>query len=361
MDSRSAPRVLLVAESLRPIASGIGRVARLTTRVLAEYAARGAITLRALSLSDAPGGCDLPVAVRACSGSRARFVLECQRAALDCTHFIYDFAGMARAHPTWIWPRRRALVWVHGIEVWEDARRDRLRSLARADVLVANTAYTQRRAAALHGEDLARAIPCWLATDADEQPPLSSTNSEPELLILGRIDPAGGQKGHRELVDAWPDVVHAVPNARLRIAGGGPGQAQIARCIAESPARERIELIDFVPEPQVAALWARAAVFAMPSRCEGLGIAYLEAMRHGVPVIGSVHDAAPEINLHGVTGYNVDLDSPGELAGRVIELLRDRPLARRLGEAGRARWRAHFRFSSFRQRFQPIVERFLSL
>jgi phosphatidylinositol alpha-1,6-mannosyltransferase len=97
----------------------------------------------------------------------------------------------------------------------------------------------------------------------------------------------------------------------------------------------------------------------MPARGEGLGLAYLEAMRSGVPVIASLQDAGAEINVDGVTGYNVNLERPGELPARIIELLLDRPLRERMGAAGRARWREHFSYSKFRERFLPILRTFL--
>ena len=112
-------------------------------------------------------------------------------------------------------------------------------------------------------------------------------------------------------------------------------------------------------ERELEELYASATVFALPSRGEGFGLVYIEAMRHGVPVIASIHDAAPEINLDGQTGYNVDLDRPDELGDRLLQLLRDRDHARALGENGRRRWSQHFRFSAFRQRFEPLLNEFL--
>src|SRR5215510_11178666 len=102
--SDRVPTVLLAAEGLRPKASGIGRVARLTARVLAEQQAQGRVRARALALNDADPIRDLGLPVQVCSGSRARFVLECARAAVECTHFLYDATSVARAHPAWFYP-----------------------------------------------------------------------------------------------------------------------------------------------------------------------------------------------------------------------------------------------------------------
>jgi phosphatidylinositol alpha-1,6-mannosyltransferase len=97
----------------------------------------------------------------------------------------------------------------------------------------------------------------------------------------------------------------------------------------------------------------------MPSRQEGFGIVYVEAMRHGLPIIASVHDAGQEVNMDQVTGFNIDLDRPGELAERVILLLRDANLAQWMGIAAAARWREHFAWTAFRKRLEPILAEFL--
>jgi phosphatidyl-myo-inositol dimannoside synthase len=88
---------------------------------------------------------------------------------------------------------------------------------------------------------------------------------------------------------------------------------------------------------------------------------YIEAMRHGLPVVASVHDAGQEVNLDGRTGYNVNLDRPDELPDRLIHLLRDPDHAAALGAAGQRRWAEHFRYSAFRERFRPHLREFLAL
>ena len=167
------------------------------------------------------------------------------------------------------------------------------------------------------------------------------------------------RKGHIELIDCWPSVMAAIPDARLLIAGGGDGLGILRARAGASAAASNIEFTGFLPQGEIDALWSRANVFAMPSRQEGFGLVYIEAMRRGLPVIASTQDAGQEINLHGVTGYNVDLEREGELARRTIELLSDKALARQFGENGREHWRANFCFSAFRRRMEPILTEFL--
>lgn len=351
------PRVLLAAERFAAGNSGIARVARLMARVLAEEARAGRLEVEGLSLTDAepPPGLDLPVT--ACGGSRLKFVSQMWRAGFRCSHLAFDFLGMCRARGAF--PRRPALVWIHGIEVWEDARADRLRAARGAEFLLCNSHYTRTRADRLH-DGFARAHVCWLATEEDEPPPPKAVPSGPPIvLIVGRLDPGGGYKGHLDLIRCWPQVIAAVPNARLVIAGDGPGRAALQEMAAASAGADQIDFRGFVPEYEMANLWGAASVFAMPSRGEGFGLVYIEAMRQGLPVVANVHDAAQEINVDTQTGFNVNLDKPDELPARLIHLLRNPDAARSMGEAGRAHWQEHFSFSKFRDRFKPLLFQFL--
>ena len=356
----SRPRIVLAADGLRPIASGIGRVARLMARVLDEEVHAGAIEARSIVLRDEAGASEFALGVTSARGSRARFVVATHRAARTATHFAYDFSGLARAHCRIPGMRRPYLTWIHGIEAWEQGREDRIERARHADLLLANSHYTRERASACH-RGLAHARVCWLGTETDAPAPTRAQDAPPVVLVLGRIDANGGYKGHRELVACWPEVIRAVPGARLLIAGAGAGLARIRAWARDSAAAGSIEFSGFVPEAELDALWGRATLFAMPSRGEGFGLVYVEAMRHGLPVVASVHDAASEIIVDAETGYHVNLDSPTALSERLVALLRDRDLAQRMGEAGRERWREFFCFSAFRQRFRPLLRTWTGL
>lgn len=337
---------------------GLGRVARLMARVLAEEVQAGRLR--------AAGACyfddrvwDDRLPARPVRESKLRFLWEVQRGAVSFRHFLYDYLGMARAHCRFPLLRRPYLAWIHGVEVWEGAAPYHLRCARRADVLVSNTAYTCERADRLHG-GFQRARVCWLGTETDDLPTVPRPGEcRPTVLILARMEEPG-YKGHRELIDAWPKVVAAVADAQLVIVGCGSLQAELQRRAAASTAADHIVFKGFVPDQDVPKIWGECSVFAMPSRGEGLGLVYLEAMRHARPVVASIHDAAPEINLDGITGYNVDLDKPDELPERLIHLLKNPDHAAALGSAAQERWRETFTYSAFKARFLSLLTPFLN-
>jgi phosphatidyl-myo-inositol dimannoside synthase len=348
-------RIFLGAGTLEAGMGGIARVARMSARALIGEGHQ----LSVAALLDKTPHVQGAAKTMLCGGSKLRFAFACQIAGRGCDAFLYDHAGIARVHRSLPGTTRPYAIWMHGVEVWEALRPGPARMLKGASLVLVNSNYTLARYSALHGP-LPQAKVCWLATEADDVGVRADAGAPPTVLILGRILDAERLKGHAELVAAWPKVLGAVPDARLVIAGAGPGLDELRSRVAASPASRAIEVLGFVPEAQIMALWQRTTVFAMPSFGEGFGLVYIEAMRHGIPVIASVYDAASEVNIHGSTGFNVGLEKPDDLSACLITLLANRDLAGRMGAAGQARWRANFCFSAFEARFVPIMTEFVN-
>jgi phosphatidylinositol alpha-1,6-mannosyltransferase len=343
-------RLTIAAENLSAGHGGISRLARLMAKsiMLNRYPLKG------ISLSDNVASADLGFPIKACATSRVSFLVNCSLAAFRSDRFLFDFAGMARVHEYLLGPRRPFAVWLAGIEVWEDLRPDRRRALDAASLRLVISSYTRDRVVRIHGR-YADAKVCWLATETDHEPAIrvNRQSGPPTVLLTARID--GADKGHRALLEAWPEVVAAIPEARLLLVGGGSHYEQMRQAARHSTVASNIELPGFISEERISEYWQRAHVYAMPSRVDGFGIAYVEAMRYGLPIIASREDAGQEVNLDGVTGYNIHLDRSGELPARIIELLRNEALANRLGQQALERWRSHFTFSQFHKRFSAIL------
>lgn len=349
--------IFLACTSFRPGNGGIARVARLTAKATAT--SRLWSRINAVSLLDDRPPTDLGgVGVRTAHSSPLRFALALRRASLGHHRFVYDFSGLARAHPAFPGLRRPFAVWMHGVEVWEKARGDRLRALRSANLVLCNSAYTQRRAERLHGK-MQNVRTCWLGTEDEDAPPTREKQGPPTVLVVGRLE-GFLNKGHNPLLDAWPRVTSLVPDARLVVVGTGPSLGDLRERARHSPAARLIEVRGFVPEEQMPAVWSSATVFAMPSRTEGFGLVYVEAMRWGLPVVASIHDAGGEINVDGSTGYNVNLDRRDELVDRLVHLLREDTIAREFGQNAQARWKEHFSMGAFRSRFLAVTRDFFT-
>ncbi len=355
----SIPSVLLAVDSLFPGGGGISRVARLMHRVLTEYENEGRCQLGILVYNDNSAHVDSLSPVYLARGSRLKYAAKVWESSFRHSHFIYDFLGMARSHCVLPVLRRPFLAYLHGIEIWDTTRSDRVLAARRASMLLANSEFTINKADRIHG-DFSHANVCWLATESDDHPDLQIGKSPgpPTVLILGRMV-KGRDKGHDALIACWDDVISQVPEARLCIVGSGPYQEELKYKASQVKASGNIEFKGFVPDELMHDIWLQTDVLAMPSRTEGFGLVYIEAMRHGIPVLGSIHDAAAEVNLDGKTGYNIDLNIYNDLPRHLIEILSDENLLLRMGRYAQKRWEEYFRFSAFRKRFSHFLDQFL--
>jgi phosphatidylinositol alpha-1,6-mannosyltransferase len=133
-------------------------------------------------------------------------------------------------------------------------------------------------------------------------------------LIVGRMHSAERYKGHDLLLETWPLVRRAVPDARLVVVGEGDDAARL-----RDKACTGIEFLGRVDAPRLAALYRDATFFVMPSTDEGFGLVYLEAMRAATPCIAA-RGAAEEIITDGRDGLIVDSDDRVSLVAAMVRL-----------------------------------------
>ncbi len=330
-------------------------------KVIIEEQGQMVNDLKALSLSDTYPMTQFVENALTTKGSYLKYFLYNNLARVKFNYFLYDFLGVMRSHNILPFlPKRPSMVWAHGIEVWQNARQCHIENLRNADYVLFNSHYTKKRVETLHGQ-LRKSHVCWLGTETDDAPGtvVPYHNRKPLVLIVARME-KGRDKGHRSLIRSWPGVIKKIPDAMLKIVGKGNDMENIRKIADMSSTGSSIDFLGFVSDENLEDLYKNSRLFVMPSHGEGFGIVYIEAMRHGLPVIGSVYDAAAEVISHGKTGLIIDSEKNGELAGGIIEVLSNREKARHMGEQGFLRWQKHFSYSSFKDRFATHLGAFIS-
>jgi N-acetyl-alpha-D-glucosaminyl L-malate synthase BshA len=152
--------------------------------------------------------------------------------------------------------------------------------------------------------------------------------------------------------------VRAARPARLRLVGDGPERATV-----EALARELgvAADVDFLGErDDLPAALADAAVFLLPSETESFGLAALEALACGVPVVASRTGGVPEVVPDGEVGFLHAVGDCDAMAASTLRLLEDPALRARLGRAARARAEAEFRVEPAVLRYEAIYRRVLA-
>ncbi len=151
-------------------------------------------------------------------------------------------------------------------------------------------------------------------------------------MTVARLTP---EKDIATLLRAVALIAPHARNLRLEVAGDGPCMGELVKLVGELHLGERVRLLGQVRE--VPQLLARASLFVLPSRTEGLSLTLMEAMASGLPVLAARVGGNPEVVAEGTTGLLVPPGDPEALAEALLRLWHEPDLRQRLGQAGRQR------------------------
>ncbi len=218
----------------------------------------------------------------------------------------------------------------------------------RADIVVAVSEENRRDVAEQYGVEGAR-----LRVVPNGVRPERFREAEPEgpvVLSVGRLHE---RKGLDHLVRAMAEVRQRVPEARLLVAGRGEREPELRRLVGDLGLGDAVEFLGFVADEDLPDLYARAAVFAMPSLYEGFGIVMLEAMASSLPVVAFSTGAVPDVVVEGRTGLIANPATLGDCLARVLE---DPAGAREMGRRGRERVLEGYTWSRVAERTLGVYE-----
>jgi glycosyltransferase involved in cell wall biosynthesis len=255
-------------------------------------------------------------------------------------------------------PRRpRLIVMAYGIEVWCRLTRLRRIGLGMCDQVWAISWHTAGRMQAVNGPVKKASIlhnaldPFWAAQAELQQAPAATKS----LLTVARLTRSERDKGHAQVIRALPEVLAAVPDVHYDVVGGGDLIPELCELAAECGVRERISFHGQVEDARLHQFYRDCSLFVMPSKKEGFGYVYLEAMYYGKPVVAGATDAGSEVVHHNRSGLLVDPDDHGAVAAALIRLLQDDRLRREMGQQGRRLVEQQYTFDLFKKRLAEYL------
>lgn len=267
----------------------------------------------------------------------------------------------------------RVVALTHGHEVgWAKlpVARGMLRRIARgADVVTYLGEYTRVRLARAIGDlTTLERLPPGVDTDLFK-PTVDGSGirrryglrDRPVIVCVSRLV---RRKGQDSLIRALPRIRQRVRDAALLIVGGGPYRSTLEVIAREEGVADHVVITGSVPWSELPSYYAAGDVFAMPCRTrrggldvEGLGIVYLEASATGLPVVAGDSGGAPDAVLDGETGFVVPGRDRDALVDRLVQLLTDSALAKRLGAAGRDWVETEWRWDTQAARLAALLGR----
>ncbi|HEV7772167.1 MAG TPA: glycosyltransferase [Conexibacter sp.] len=228
------------------------------------------------------------------------------------------------------------VVSVHGGDVLATAQRSAYaervvrRTFAHAQVVLANSAGTERRCRAL-GAHATTVV--HLGTDLPAEI-AHRTEHPPTLVTVGHLI---ARKRHTDVIEALAILAPTHPGLRYVIVGDGPERATLEALATQRGVRDRVDFTGQLPPAEARSQAAAADLFVLPSIDEAFGVAYVEAMAASVPAIGCEREDGPnEITAAGPGLVQVPPRNPQALAAEIDRLLGDDEARAALGRHARS-------------------------
>lgn len=323
-------KVLVVAPEVTPSSGGVQRYSAALVRALSEVLGSENVEVHSL-IDSSESPIEFDGAFYGASGIRFSFSA---RLAYRCLIRRPDFIWFTHANlsPLGNWLLRLLgipyAVSAHGVEVWKIKKHSVRQAVKRAAFVCSVSAFT---AGILLRRNLISATQnVLLPNTVDEKrfwfsPEIAGKDSHSNrdtlpftLLTINRFEQQESYKGYRVVLQAFPEIVAAIPTVRWIVGGTGndlePFRAEVERLGFS----DRILLPGFIPEKDLPRYYREADLFVMPSVLEGFGIVYLEAMCCGTPCLAGNADGAREPLQNGALGFCVDPYSPKDIASAVI-------------------------------------------
>ncbi|HEY9637585.1 MAG TPA: glycosyltransferase [Coleofasciculaceae cyanobacterium] len=233
--------------------------------------------------------------------------------------WIHRFTGI----PYWIL--------VYGVDAWWIKDKWKIKALQAADKIVSISSYTRDRLVDEQGISPNK-IPLLPVTfDASR----FKINSKPDYLLkrygleikqpiiltVCRLARADRYKGYDQIIQALPEIRRHIPNVHYILVGKGDDSPRVEQLISQLNLQECVTLTGFVPDHELGDHYNLCDVFAMPSKGEGFGIVYLEALACGKPTLGGSKDGAIDALCQGELGALVDPDDLDAITKALIQIL----------------------------------------
>ncbi len=233
------------------------------------------------------------------------------------------------------YPRMKMVVMAHGIEVWSPLRGLKKWMLRRADSVLSVSEFTKHQLVEVHGLDAQKVVVLPNCIDPYFQLPrefrkpdyllkrYSLLPSQKVLLTISRITISEGNKGYDQVLECIPALIIRYPDLQYMLAGrcDQAEKRRLETIIERLNLKMHVHLPGYIPDSELSDYYQLADVFVMPSKKEGFGIVFIEAMACGTPAIGGDQDGSLEALRPDLLGYTTNPDDVAAIISTISRVL----------------------------------------
>jgi glycosyltransferase involved in cell wall biosynthesis len=253
----------------------------------------------------------------------------------------------------------------HGIDVVPELSQSRQLAIQTATGIIAVSRWTRNRLLSLSGIDPERVfiVPntvddetFCITRDTSTRNQYEIPNDAKVILTVARLSAQEAYKGCEQVLGALKQLRSEIGKVHYVVVGDGNDMPRLKQLAIDLDVREAVTFAGFVSDTQLAKYYGMADVFAMPSRGEGFGIVFLEAMACGVPVLAGNIDGSVDALCDGELGLLVDPNNQSEVVTGLIRLLtKHGPVWWYRPEELRSRMLDQFGRAKFRKKLLTVI------
>ena len=216
----------------------------------------------------------------------------------------------------------RLISHVHGLEVWQTLSLLKRGALAASDLILCVSRYTAGKVVEVTGVDPKRCKVIYNTIDDRFTPgdrvaaikKFSIPRDATVISTVSRLDPRERYKGHDLIIPLLKDLARDYPTLIYLVAGAGGDRARLERLARDAGAADIVRFLGFVADEELPDLYRASDLYVMPSKGEGFGITFVEAMACGTPSLGLGLGGAVDALRDGELGRAVsEADFPAAL------------------------------------------------
>lgn len=335
------PSLLFLTLKVFSETGGIEKVSRVAGKALYELSGEKGFDLRVWAAYDKTADLNadyFPKPVfKGFGGQKAQFAFDAVKNGRSATVVLLSHINLLPVGYAIkrLAPRTKLVLLAHGIEVWRPLSAWHRRMLRNCDQIVPVSRYTRAKMVELYGLDSAKLTVLNNSLDPFLPRPFGPRKSEELLrryrfratdkiiLTLTRLSFKERYKGYDEVLMAVKALKGKHPNLRYLIVGkyDREEKQRLDRLISQQGLQNEVVLAGFIPDSELPGHFNLADLYAMPSRKEGFGIVFIEALYYGLPVVAGNVDGSVDALAGGELGWLVNPDRPAAILGALNDIL----------------------------------------
>lgn len=320
---------------------GIEKFNRCFLKALHELSEEGHFKLQAISSHDTVTNEQYFPAknFRGFGGNRFMFLLYAFWQTLFAKQIILGHINLAviGCWVKWLRPKTELIIIIHGVDVWQPQNSLKLKAFQMADKILSVSNYTKTIVCANHPtinpnkiHIFPNTIDPYFKLPTNFQKPkylqerYGITDTTKVLLTVTRLANTEQFKGYDHTISVLPTLQQNVgTNVQYILGGKGQEQelARIEKHIQKTSTKSQVQLIGFIKDEELIDHYLLADVFVMPSKKEGFGIVFIEAMACGLKVIAGNKDGSVDALQNGELGILINPDNEDELLQAILQSL----------------------------------------